>query len=203
MIKKSIILILILLSIGCNTQKISYEYAPGDLIFQSLPHNDLVDTIEGATHSPYSHVGIVIKKENKLYVREALGDVHDTKLKDFLVRGRNKQYDVYKLKPTFEKYIPKLIAETEKYLGRPYDIRYRMDDEAIYCSELIYKAFQDATGLKMGKLVKLGDLEWGPHENFITVLENGPVPTERIMITPKDLAQAQQLLHVYSTYKKL
>jgi hypothetical protein len=40
------------------------RYSPkeGDLVFQSLPKMDLVVAIEGVTHSPYSHVGIVIKK---------------------------------------------------------------------------------------------------------------------------------------------
>jgi len=38
-----------------------------------------------------------------------------------------------------------MLACCEKYLGRPYDYRYQLDDESIYCSELIYKSFRDAT----------------------------------------------------------
>jgi len=41
-----------------------YQYAKkeGDLIFQSLPFGELTTVIEGVTDSPYSHVGLVIKK---------------------------------------------------------------------------------------------------------------------------------------------
>ncbi len=40
-----------------------FRYAPreGDVVFQSLPHGDLVDAIEGITHSPYSHCGVVLR----------------------------------------------------------------------------------------------------------------------------------------------
>ena len=58
------------------------EYTPkeGDVIFQSLPDSDLTRAIEGATNSPYSHTGIVIKKNGDWYVREAVGPVIDTSL---------------------------------------------------------------------------------------------------------------------------
>lgn len=177
-----------------------YEPYVGDLIFQSLPSSDLVDAIEGATKSPYSHVGIVLKSEKGWMVREAIGDVHDTKLTEFLSRGRNFKFDVYRFKAKYQPLIPKIIAETANYLGRPYDIRYRMDDSAIYCSELIYKAAKDATGLKLGNLVKLGSLDWGPYQSLIISIEGGPVPKERVMITPRDLAKATQLELVYSAY---
>jgi hypothetical protein len=79
------------------------------------------------------------------------------------------------------------------YVGRPYDIRYEMDDEKIYCSELIYKAYRDATGGELGSLVALGELNWRPYERLIREIEGGPVPVERRMITPHHLSQAQQL----------
>ncbi len=45
----------------------------------------------------------------------------------------------------------------------------------------------------MGKTVKLGDLDWRPHEQVIRAIAGDPVPVEREMITPRDLAQAKQL----------
>ncbi len=39
-----------------------YDPANGDFIFQSLPRVDLVEAIEGATNSKYSHVGLVIHR---------------------------------------------------------------------------------------------------------------------------------------------
>ena len=44
----------------------------------------------------------------------------------------------------------------------------------------------------MGTLVKLGDLNWKPHEQVIRAIANG-LPLDRLMITPHDLALAPQL----------
>jgi hypothetical protein len=69
---------------------------------------------------------------------------------------------------------------------------FTLDDSKIYCSELIYKGWLAATGDKVGKLVKLGDLNWKPHEPVIRTITNG-LPLDRVMITPRDLAAANQL----------
>src|SRR5262245_28488608 len=65
-----------------------WTYAPqdGDVVFQALPHQDVVDAIEGATGSDFSHCGIVAKFEGKWVVYEALGKVRATPLYDFLLR---------------------------------------------------------------------------------------------------------------------
>ena len=170
-----------------------YEPQEGDVVFQSMPHSPLIDAIEGGQESPLSHVGIVGKRDGKWVVYEALRDVHATPLKLFLLRGRQQGYAVYRFKESYRPQIPATLAAVQKYLGRPYDIRYEMDDEKIYCSELVYKAFRDVTGEELGRLVCLGDLKWQPHEATIRELEQGPPPLERLMITPKDLALAPQL----------
>ena len=56
---------------------------------------------------------------------------------------------------------------------------------------------RDATGLSLGKVQKLGDLNWQPHEAFIRSLEKY-VPKNREMITPQALAEAKELTLVYS-----
>jgi len=125
-----------------------YQYAKkeGDLIFQSLPFGELTTVIEGVTDSPYSHVGLVIKKNGFWYVREAIGEVKDTHLLWWILRGRGDSFSIYRLKKEYQKNIPSLIKESQKLLGYPYDFHYELDDEKIYCSELIYKAYKRATG---------------------------------------------------------
>jgi len=176
------------------------EYTPeeGDVIFQSLPDSALTRAIEGATDSPYSHTGMVIKKKGSWYVREAVGPVVDTRLYLWIVRGRRAHFAVFRLKEQYKKNIPQFINESEKYLGLPYDIYFELDDEKIYCSELIYKSFKDATRENLGDLVKLKDLNWEPHSGFIKLIEPDEIPYEREMITPGDLAKAQQLVKIYS-----
>ena len=124
---------------------------------------------------------------------EAYDGVEVTPLKEFIFRGRDVGFAVYRLRSEYQSNIPATIAHAATYLGRPYDVRYRMDDEKIYCSELIYKAYGKATsGEKLGELVRLGDLNWQPYESTIEYFEEGPVPLQREMITPRDLARAKQ-----------
>ena len=77
--------------------------------------------------------------------------------------------------------------------ARPYDARYRMDEERICCTELIYKAYHDASAQQLGRLVRLGELDWRTYEATIRHYEGGPTPLDREMITPKDMARAEQL----------
>ena len=178
---------------------ISFLYSPkeGDILFQSLNRSsDLVRAIEGVTNSEFSHCGIVVKENGNWYVNEAFGPVHNTPLDKWMSRGRGFRVSVFRLKEEYQKHIPSVISELEKYQGLPYDSRYRMDDKHIYCSELVYKAFLDATGLKLGKLETLGSLNWEPFKSTIKKYENGPVPLDRQMISPISLSRSEKLIKI-------
>jgi hypothetical protein len=144
-----------------------YEPREGDVVFQSLPRLDLIVMIEGATHSPYSHCGVVAKEDGRWVVIEALDPVTATPLGMFAARGRDGLFDVYRPKAKYDPKLPAFIDAARARLGRAYDFRFRMDDEKIYCSELVYKAFQTATGEPLGRLVKVSDLDWKPYEATI------------------------------------
>lgn len=89
--------------------------------------------------------------------------------------------------------MPEFKGYLHSYLGKPYDFDYNMSDDAIYCSELIYKAFLKTTGEKLGRLAKLKDLDWQPFQAFIKSMQADTVPLEREMITPVALSNASQL----------
>jgi len=196
MIKILSILCLIVGSVSAN-----YKPQEGDVIFQPLHKVDLVVAIEGCTNSNFSHCGVVIKQDNEFAVIESLGFVKITPLNKFLAQSRDGVYEIYRLKNEYQtpeistKYRNALLS----FINFPYDTRYRMDDEFIYCSELPYKAFYLATGEKMGQLQKLGDMNWKPYAETIQKYEGGPVPLEREMITPVNLSKATQLSHVFSS----
>lgn len=183
--------------LGCGPV-VPGEYLPvvGDILFQSLPRSPLIDTIEGSTGSPYSHCGILMESDGKLVVLEALHSVRQTPLAVWLAQGRQGAFSVYRLRSDLEGRIPDVIAAALEYKGRPYDIHYSVDDDAIYCSELIFKAFRTATGGDLGQVVTLGDLNWRPFEAAIRQVEGGPPPLGREMITPAALSRADQLEEV-------
>lgn len=178
-----------------------YQPAEGDVLFQSLPNPmgmDLVDAIEGSTGSPYSHCGMVFRDGSSWKVIEAIGPVKITPLDDFVSRGRGGRLWAYRLKEGERKHVPAALAAMRKDLGKPYDPRYRFDDEAIYCSELIWRGWKSATGHGLGQPVTLGSLNWKPYQQVIEAIEGrGVLPLDREMITPRDLARAPELEKVF------
>ncbi|MCW1884686.1 YiiX/YebB-like N1pC/P60 family cysteine hydrolase [Luteolibacter flavescens] len=186
---------------GKSGSHADYQPVEGDILFQSLPNPpglDLVDAIEGTTGSPYSHCGMVFQEDGKWQVIEAIGPVKITPLKSYVSRGRGKQVWAYRLDEASRKHVPAALAAMKKDLGKPYDPRYRFDDEAIYCSELIWRGWVAATGKGLGKTVTLGSLDWRPYKPVIEAIEGqGNLPLDRKMITPRDMAKAKELTLVY------
>ncbi len=110
-----------------------YEPREGDIIFQSLPRaSELVVAIEGVTGSTFSHCGVVVRKGDAWFVTEALGAVHDTPLFGFVLRGRGRHFAVYRLTEEHREDARAFVKALKAYRGRPYDCRYRLDDEYIY-----------------------------------------------------------------------
>ena len=195
-----LLVFLFYMTIPALYEMLQYKPKEGDMIFQSLPFGELTKVIEGVTGSPYSHVGLMVKKNDRWYVREAIGEVKDTLLYFWILRGRKNNFSVFRLREEYQKNIPEMIKKSQKFLGYPYDFHYELDDEKIYCSELIFKAYKYVTHQKLGKLVTLRELNWKPYKEFILSIEN-KIPLDRKMITPKDLSEAKELELVYSNYK--
>ena len=201
LIVSTLVLLVLLSTIGLTqnpTLSVLGNFQPreGDVIFQSLPRAPLVNAIEGSTGSPFSHCGIVARKDGRWVVYEALTRVGDVPLSSFVLRGRQQKFAIYRLKEPHQRHVEKTLQEVKKMIGRPYDVRYRLDDEKIYCSELIYKAYLAATGESLGRLARFRDLRWQPYQRLIESIENGPVPLDRKMITPRGLANASQFQRV-------
>ena len=57
--------------------------------------------------------------------------------------------------------IAKLHAAARNFAGKTYDLYFEWSDERIYCSELVWKMYQEALGLKLGKLQKLREFDLG------------------------------------------
>ena len=178
-----------------------FLYAPqeGDIVFQSLPPNELVAAISGITNSPFSHCGLIQKVNDEWMVIESLGDVHYTNLNQWMRRGAGAGVVVYRCAMNSDETV-RVMKSASAMLGKKYDLRYDFDDEKIYCSELVYKAFDRGIGVKLGKIDKLGDLNWQPYEKTIVKFENGPAPLAREMITPVAITRDGRLVKVFDSF---
>lgn len=149
-----------LLAVGCG-QSIcekghGFVLREGDLLFQDLDCGSICDAIEKVTTghrgANFSHVGIVAKDNtNNLVIIEALSNgVQVTQLQDFLDRSFDAKHRpkvvVGRLKPIFSYLIPSTVKEALTLKGKPYDKEFVINNEAYYCSELIYEIFLRANG---------------------------------------------------------
>ena len=136
------------------------DYLPqdGDIIFQSSQSNQS-KAVEQATKSPYSHMGIIFTKNGKPYVFEAASKVVYTPLDKWINRGKNKKYVIKRLKDRTlsAKEITNLKQVAHTFENKPYDIWFGWDDNYIYCSELVWKIYNKALNLKIGKLQTIKD----------------------------------------------
>jgi|EndMetStandDraft_4_1072995.scaffolds.fasta_scaffold274737_1 hypothetical protein len=131
----------------------------GDIIFQTS-HSGQSIAIQRATHSPYSHVGVILYRDGKPFVFEAIATVRYTPLANWIARGEGGRYVVRRLKrPLQPGEVRKLHDAAKTYEGKLYDLYFEWTDQRIYCSELVWKMYRDATGLELGTLQKLRDLD--------------------------------------------
>ncbi len=131
----------------------------GDIIFHTSRSAQSA-AIQRATHSPYSHVGVVLYRGGKPFVFEAIATVRYTPLAAWIARGDGGRYVVRRLKrPLQPAEVQKLRQAAKAYAGKPYDLYFEWSDARIYCSELVWKMYRDATGLEIGGLQKLRELD--------------------------------------------
>jgi len=134
----------------CTSVPAAVPVRDGDLIFQTSRSGQSL-AIQRATHSPWSHMGVVLMRDGKPYVFEASATVRYTPLAAWAARGAGGTYTVRRLKhPLTTPQAAKLRAAAGKYTGRPYDLYFEWSDDRIYCSELVWKMYRDALGMKIG-----------------------------------------------------
>ena len=141
---------------------LSQEIKDGDLIFQtSLSKQSRA--IQLATKSQYSHCGLIFKRDSEYYVFEAVQPVKFTPLENWIAKGQDGKFVVKRLKNTAEALTPgvlqKMLDIAEQFKGKNYDLTFEWSDDKIYCSELIWKIYQRASGIEIGKLQKLRDFD--------------------------------------------
>ncbi|PZP86942.1 MAG: peptidoglycan peptidase [Azospirillum brasilense] len=138
-----------------------YEDLPplkdGDIVFQTINTSQTL-AIMFATHSVYSHVGVVEMRDGKPMVIEAVGPVRVISLDKWVNQGMRDRVAIARVDGLTAEQGKATVAAAKAYLGKPYDFYFLDDEKRIYCSELVYKAFQKGAGIPVGTVEKVGDL---------------------------------------------
>ena len=192
----SIIFILFLI-FGCGKQSVGQPH-DGDIIFQTSQSSQSA-AIQIATHSKYSHMGIIFFREGKPYVFEAGRTVQYTPLKQWIDRGIGRRYVIKRLinaeKVMTGQAIEKLKSVAEKFRGLPYDLTFEWSDDRIYCSELVWKIYERSLGLKVGRTKKLRDFDLSNDvvKNKMKERYGDHIPLDETVISPGDMFSSKLL----------
>jgi uncharacterized protein YycO len=177
------------------------EIQEGDLIFQSSTSNQS-KAIQLATNSTFSHCGIIFKNGNEFVVYEAVQPVKKTPLKKWISHGKNKMFALKRLKNSDQILtkvnIEKMKNVANKFIGKNYDVTFEWSDDKIYCSELIWKVYDRAIGIQVGKLQKLSEFDLSSQlvKQKMKERYGNNIPLDELVISPGAIYDSPELIDV-------
>jgi hypothetical protein len=191
---------LALLAVGCMSQAGS-GLRDGDIVFQTSRSAQSA-AIQKATHSPYSHMGLIVFRDGAPYVFEAIGPVKYTALAEWAKRGVGGKFAVKRLRDATKVLTPdgiqKLRQAASSFEGRPYDAAFAWSDDRIYCSELVWKVYERALGIEIGRLQALRtfDLSDPVVREKMRERYGDALPLDEPVISPAAMFEADALITV-------
>lgn len=188
------------LALICATAAAQPSYTPrdGDIVFHTSTSAQSL-AVQQATHSRYSHMGVVIIEGGKAQVLEAVEPVKLTPLGDWLARGKDGHYVIKRAKmPLSPADLKRFHQQAPSYLGKHYDLTFEWSDSRIYCSELVWKLYKSAFGLELAPLAKLGsfDLSGPAVQAKLKERYGDKVPLDEPVIAPVAIFDSAQLVTV-------
>lgn len=162
----SILLTLIIVSCSKNTQLVYTTYQPfiipdkllnmndlknGDLIFVGAQTEELSGAISRVTkisnETNFDHVGLIEKMTDSIFVLHAapMGGSQREEIHHFYTSQTEKKnmIVIYRLKEKYQSSIPNAIVKAKTMLGKPYNWLYILNDNELYCSDFIERAFRE------------------------------------------------------------
>ena len=205
------LLIVILTIAGCRAAD---TIRTGDLVFVGIPQDYSLDpdsmssAISDATGSGsinLIHVAILEVGKDTTWIIDATikhgVDRHplDTFLKDFTLKdGSMPVFIVKRLKDS--RMAEQFVENAKKFLGRPYDVWFSPDNEAMYCSELVRDSYRTPDGgyLFDAKPMnfKNAEGEFPLYWQQLFALIGQSIPQDEPGTNPQDMSQASVLITV-------
>ena len=186
--------------LGCG-DSFAEQLRDGDIIFQTSRSEQSI-AIQKATHSQYSHMGIVIFRNGSPHVYEAINTVQYTPLRKWVDRGEGGHYLVRRLRDAdrilTSQAVKRLRQAGTKFQDKPYDSYFEWSDKRIYCSELVWKIYDRGLGIRVGRLQKVRDLDLSDPivKTKIKKRYGNKVPMDETVISPGEMFSSDLLVTV-------
>lgn len=155
----------------------------GDIVFQNSKSSQS-PMLTYATGSVWTHCGIVVEKNKKLYVLEASNVVKLTPIKEWEKRGRFEKMISFRVKdkPMKVKY--------KKYLGQRYDLAFKFNNGKMYCSELVWEIYKEQFGIELCKPRPIKDYcTFG----LASIMKRRKMSMNALVVAPSDLVDSDLL----------
>lgn len=139
---------------------------PGDLVFQESTSGQAA-AIKEVTGSRYTHCGIVVQRDGKLFVAEAINPVRVIAtsknplrtLQEWIGSGVDAHAVIKRIHGGLSAERLALLEQSMlRFQGKPYDVLFQWNDDKIYCSEFIYDSFNDPK-LEESQRIALGEVQ--------------------------------------------
>jgi uncharacterized protein YycO len=180
---------------------IDTNFHNGDIIFQTSNSGQSL-AIQLATHSKYSHCGLLFNDNGNWFVYEAVQPVKKTPVREWIERGDNHYFAVERLNNADSVLTASVVSKMRKSadakLGKNYDLAFDWSDSAFYCSEFVWKVYHESTGLEIGQLKKLKefDLTSPVVKTQLTKRYGNKIPLEEPMISPGNIFDSELLIKI-------
>lgn len=173
------------------------EVQDGDIVFQRSQSRQS-EAIAAATGSDHTHVGVVFLTDGRPFVYEAVQPVRRIPLDEWIRRGAGGTFAVKRLRAPSNIDFTAVHRHARAFLGRAYDGSFGWSDERIYCSELVWKAYQRGAGIELGPLKRLRDFDLRPPvvRRMLEERYGDAIPLDMQVISPACIYASELLITV-------
>lgn len=188
---------ILLLLCSCSNKN---EIWDGDLLFVAADDHGLSSAINRVTQTElktnYEHVAIIHISSDTIWVLDASPKDGTRKilLQDFMDERRSAVYR-YRLKDEYRGSIKKGWPLAEEMLGKPYNFSYIWNDTSHYCSEFIYRMFEEDSIFELNPMTFINpetgefDNTWLAHYDSLGMV----IPEGEPGCNPNGLAASDKL----------
>ena len=157
----------------------------GDIVFQTSTSRQ-APFIIAATHSPWSHSGIIVEKPDGLYVLEAVSTVKLTPYDQWVKRGKG---GIAKMKRYTEDPVK---LKYSKYLDKSYDLSFKFGNNKWYCSELVYDIYKIQLGVELCQPRPISDYNVSGAKEL---MKKRGISKNQLVVAPSDLYNSKQFIN--------